>query len=369
MSTRFLTRSRIVMSALGHALERARVREATPASVLIAHHPQMVGDTLLMSPLIAKARHTWPRARIAMTVSAATLPLFAGRPWDVKAIEYDPHDVRTLSAFRGGDGYDLAIVPGDNRYGWLARAAGARWIVGFDHDTPRFKNLLLDELHPYPATPDTWADMAAGLIEGPEPPPYSPAQWPAPAFAPFERPRPPYAVVHLGTSSPLKRWLPARWAQVAAHLASKGLEVVWSAGPGETELVAQCDPQSRHRSLAGRLDLAQMWHLLAGARILVTPDTGISHLARITFTPTVTLFGPGTPQLVGSGRFFANAPWRAAIVDPFPCRDQPILYKRRVEWVRRCTRTTRECAEPRCMHAIEVDAVRAAIAALVPDLA
>ena len=87
MSTRFLTRSRIVMSALGQALEREPAREATPASVLIAHHPQMVGDTLLMSPLIAKARHTWPRSRIAITVSAATLPLFAGRPWDVKAIE------------------------------------------------------------------------------------------------------------------------------------------------------------------------------------------------------------------------------------------------------------------------------------------
>jgi hypothetical protein len=46
--------------------------------------------------------------------------------------------------------------------------------------------------------------------------------------------------------------------------------------------------------------------------------------------------------------------------DNFPCRDQRILFRREVDWVRRCTRTTRECAEPRCMHAISIDAVLAA---------
>jgi len=368
MATRLISRASIVMSALGHAFERAPAA-GSPQSVLIAHHPKMIGDTLLMSPLFAKARHIWPHAQIVTAVSAATLPLFASRPWRVQAFEYDPKNARTLAEFRRPGGFDLAIVPGDNRYGWFARAAGARWIVGFDDDSPRYKNLLLDELHRYPETPDTWGDMAAGLIEGPEPAPYHPSQWPAPAFAPFAMPSHPYAVIHLGTSTVLKRWLPERWVQVADHLAARGLEVVWSAGRGEESLVAECDTRSRYRSLAGMLDLAQMWQLLAQAKILVTPDTGISHLGRITFTPTVTLFGPGTPQLVGSGRFFRNAPWKAAIVDPFPCRDQPILYKRRVEWVRRCTRSIRECPAPRCMHAIEVDHVRAAIATLVPELA
>ena len=368
MLSRFLTRSRIVTVALGNAFGREPAK-GDPKRVLVAHHPKMIGDTLLMSHLLAKIRNTWPDTEIVSTVSAATRPLYEARPWNVEAVEYDPSDARTLDGFRRRGGYDLAVVPGDNRYGWFARAVGARWIVGFEGDSPRYKNLLVDELHRYSATPQTWGDMAAGLIEGGEPPPYDPSQWSAPAFAPFDRPSGPYAVIHLGASSPLKRWLPERWAQVADHLAARGLEVVWSAGRGEEQLVGEVDARGRHRSLAGALDLAQMWHLVAGARILVTPDTGISHLGRITFTPTVALFGPGTPELVGSGRFFRNAPWRAAIVDPFPCRDQPILYKRRVEWVRRCTRTLRECPEPRCMHAIEVEAVRAAIVSLAPGLA
>ena len=367
MSGRFATRALIVAGALAQSLLRCRPRDA-PRRVLIAHHPKMMGDTLLMTPIAAKARHIWPESQIVMTASTATAPLFASRPWGVEAAAFDPADASTLRAYRRRGGYDLAIVPGDNRYGWFARALGARWIVGFSGDHPRYKDLLLDERHAYPSRQAVWHDMAADLIEGDDPPPFDASQWPAPQFRPFEPPAGRYAVIHLGASHALKHWLPQRWTAIASHLESRGLEVVWSGGRGEESLVGSVDPEAARRSYVGQLDLPQMWHLLARAEILVTPDTGISHLSRITATPSVTLFGPGTPQLVGNGRFFRNAAWRAVIVDPFPCRDQPILYKRRVEWVRRCTRTVRECGSPACMHAIEVGSVIDAIAALKPEL-
>jgi hypothetical protein len=41
-----------------------------------------------------------------------------------------------------------------------------------------------------------------------------------------------------------------------------------------------------------------------------------------------------------------------------------VLFKRELAWVRRCGRSLAECPHPRCMDAIEVDAVRAAIAEL-----
>lgn len=366
MRTRTFTRARVVSSALLRAFDRRRPDD-TPERVLIAHHPQMIGDTLMMSHLAAKARHAWPQAEIVMTASRATHPLYARRPWNIRALAFDPYDARTLAAFRGG--YDLAIVPGDNRYGWFARAAGARWVVGFSGDRPRYKDRLLDEPHDYPATPDTWADMAADLVPGEDPPPYDPSQWPAPPFEPFDRPLRPYAVIHLGASTPLKRWAPDRWRAVAEHIASRGVEVAWSAGRGEEGLVAEVDPERRHRSYAAALDLPQMWSLIAGAKLMVTPDTGIAHLARLTFTPMVTLFGPGTPQLHGGGRFFRNGPSRDVVIDPFPCRDQHILYRREIAWVQRCSRGTRECASPACMLAIDTRRVLDAIAALRPELA
>ena len=81
--------------------------------------------------------------------------------------------------------------------------------------------------------------------------------------------------------------------------------------------------------------------------------------------PTVALFGPGSSLICGAGDFWRDAPYRAVTVDPFPCRDQRVLFKRDIEWVRRCGRSVAQCAAP-LLHeeAIEVAAVEAAIRSL-----
>ena len=207
--------------------------------------------------------------------------------------------------------------------------------------------------------------MVAGLVDGPAPHPYRPEDWPDPEHAPFEHPAGPYAVLHVGASTPLKQWERAKWRALAAHLTARGLAVVWSGGRGEEAEVAAIDPEGRNASLAGKLDLPQMWHMVKRARLLVCPDTGIAHLGRIVNTPTVTLFGPGSAVICGAGEFWRSGPYRAVTVDPFPCRDQRTLFKREIEWVRRCQRSPRECAEPRCMHAIDVAAVERAVSELL----
>jgi ADP-heptose:LPS heptosyltransferase len=119
---------------------------------------------------------------------------------------------------------------------------------------------------------------------------------------------------------------------------------------------------------AGTLSLAELWHLLARASLLVVPDTGVAHLGRIVGVPTVTLFGPGSATICGPGAFFAGAHFRAVTVDPFPCRDQTVQFFRDVPWARRCERLPGpppdRCARARCMEAIDVVAVTAAIEAL-----
>jgi hypothetical protein len=79
----------------------------------------------------------------------------------------------------------------------------------------------------------------------------------------------------------------------------------------------------------------------------------------------VTLFGPGSAVICGAGDFWRASPYRAVTVDPFPCRDQRVLFKREIAWVRRCGRGTAECPAPRCMHAIGLEDVTVAIDELV----
>jgi ADP-heptose:LPS heptosyltransferase len=237
----------------------------------------------------------------------------------------------------------------------------SRWIVAFAGDPNERRNWPVDELRPYPDRPAAWGDMVATLVDGPAPSPYKPTDWPAPAAAPFAAPAQPYAVLHVGASTPLKLWPADRWARLAAWLAARGIAPVWSAGRGEEEIIRACDPAGQHAAYAGTLGLAQLWHLLMSAQLLVAPDTGVAHLARVVGVPTVAIFGPGSAVITGAGDFWRDAPYRAVTVEPFPCRDQRILFRREIEWVRRCGRTPAECPEPRCMQAVTHDAVTAAV--------
>ena len=366
MSERFNTRLLVVSRAIERRAFRADpAAGAAPKRILVAHN-LLLGDTLMLTPLVAKLRRKHPDAEIALLAAPAFVPIYAEHPYGVTALPFataDTGSARTLVA-AGGE-WDLAIIPADNRFSWIAAAVGAKHIVAHAGDYPFTKNVFVDEMRPYPNAPAAWGDIAADLVDGPEPAAFARGDWPEPQAKSFAAPTAPYAVLHVGASTPLKQWSPQRWMEVAQALAARGMQPVWSAGRGEEQIVARCDPGGRFASYAGRLDLAQMWHLLAGAQLLVAPDTGIAHLGRVTFTPTVTLFGPGSAVICGPGRFWRDTPTRAVTIADFPCRDQDVLFRRTIAWVRHCARSTSECDDPRCMHAIEVPAVVAAIDELI----
>lgn len=358
--SRALGRWLVVPRALGRRLAaRSRARPAAPSRILIVHH-LLLGDTLCLTPLLAKCREQYPQTDIALTVPRSAAPLYAQRPYGVRPLAFDPENSASVGALLREAPFDLALVPGENRFAWIAHALGALWVAGFDGDRPAYKNRLLDERLPFPSWPWNWGDVAASLIPGPPSKAYSPSDWQAPDWAPFERPAGPYAVLHLGARNPLRLWQGAKWRALCEALEKRGLEIAWSGARADEALVREVDPQGRRRSYAGRLDLAQLWHLLAGARLLVCPDTGIAHLARIVGVPAVTLFGPGSVALSGAGAFWASSPYRAVTVEAVPCRDQRLVFKREIPGMRRCVRFPPECTNNICMQEIGLEPVLAA---------
>ena len=333
--------------------------------LLIAQH-LMLGDTIMLTPLVKKARARFPEAEIVMTVPRAYAALYAGRPYGLAAAPLDPRSLADHRALRSSGGFELALVPGDNRWSWLAAAAGARWITAFASDRPSYKDWPVDESRPMPQTPMAWGEIAATLLEGEDPAPYSADEWPAPPFAAYARPQGPYCVLHLGASSPHKLWPNERWRAVLHWAEREGYQAVLSAGRGEERLLEPLDPQGARSALAGRLDLAQLWDLLRGAAFLACPDTGVAHLARLVGVPTVALYGPGSPISTGPGRFWAASPFRALWDPEVACRDQDVLFERRLIWLRQCWRGVEECGDPVCIRRIAVDEVIQAIGAMVP---
>ncbi len=283
----------------------------------------------------------------------------------MKVLPYSERNSDALSALSPAAGCELAILPGDNRHAIAARAIGAQWVVGFAGGKPAWRNKAVDELIDLPPQPEALADIFMRLAGSGENCTaslrYRPGDWPAPKFEPFEMPAIPYGVLHVGAGSPLRLWEPQKWRAVAQALVERGIQPVWTAGPGEDKLVHEIDPESSYRSYAGQLSLAQLWQLLAGARLAVTLDTGIAHMAKLTSTPVAALFGPGSAQLFGKGRFWRNNPFAEVTIENFACRDQRHLFKREVQWVRRCNRKPPECPRARCMEAIAPEMVLAAL--------
>lgn len=360
---------------LALALARWRVRRKPPkvARRILVLHQLLLGDTLMLTPLLAKLRHRHPQAEIVMTVAKPFAPLYASRPYGVRAHAFDARDVSTFWPLLRAPRFDLVILPADNRWSWLARAIGASWIVGLAGDRPAHKNWPVDQLVAYSDRPTAFGETAASLVDGAPPPGYAPADWPAPADSGRADIAGDYAVLHVGASTPLKRWEPARWRALADSLEARGILPVWSVGPGEGPLLDAINASANHPRFAGTLALDELWHLISRARLLVAPDTGVAHLGRVVGVPTVTLFGPGSAVICGPGDFFAKSPCRAVTVDPFPCRDQAIQFFREVPWVRRCERMhgapPAGCARALCMEAFEVTDVARAIDALFESAA
>lgn len=358
-------RIRIFARALPRLIGKPwRRRPASVQRILIAHH-LLLGDTLLLTPLVAKLRAQYPQAHIALACPKAIVPLYEGQPFGVSVVPFDPRDVNTVKSLLNAGPFDLGFVLGDNRHSWLALAAGCRWIVAHSGDVPAWKNWPVNQSVPYPAAPAAWADLATELIDGPPPRAYRPADWPAPRHAVlpdadlFTRA---YVVLHPGASTEVKRWPDARWRELAKRVEALGYMPVWSGGPGETELIRTIDPDPHHPNLAGRVGLGELWHLFAGARAVVCPDTGVAHLGRLVGVPTVALFGPGNAQIHGAGRYWSEVPFVPVTIADMPCRDQPRIFRREVAWVRRCDRNSATCVAWKgdhadCMGRISVDAV------------
>jgi ADP-heptose:LPS heptosyltransferase len=361
MSARALNRMRSFgRAALSSIRLGPRTRPANPRRILVVHE-LLLGDTLMLAALLARLRARHGGAEIYATARPEVVPLFSGRPYGVMALPFTERNPDALAGLDAARGCDLAIVPGENRYIVNARALGAGWVVAFGGARPGWKNWVADELFDFPARPANLADIFAELA-GPSPAGlrYRRGDWPAPAYKPFAAPKPPYAVLHVGASTPLKYWGAERWRALAERLAAR-YNVVWSCGPREAELVRGIDPDGRFAAYPGTLDLPQLWQLVANSSLLVTLDTGVAHMGKLTFARTVCLFGPGSAVLTGRGEFFQNAPFTEVTVADFPCRDQRVVFKRDVTWARLCRRGLSECQQPRCMEAIALKDVMQAI--------
>jgi ADP-heptose:LPS heptosyltransferase len=174
----------------------------------------------------------------------------------------------------------------------------------------------------------------------------------------------PYVVVHPGASVPARAWAPERHAALVEALVAEGRRVVVTGATSERALTARVAGKRRPEGpggpqggalvdpvvdLGGRVDLAGLAGVLAGAEVVVVGNTGPAHLAAAVGTPVVSLFAPVVP----AGR------WRPWGVRHVLLGDQAAA----------CAGSrARVCPVPGhpCLDGVPVEEVVAAVGALAP---
>jgi ADP-heptose:LPS heptosyltransferase len=100
-----------------------------------------------------------------------------------------------------------------------------------------------------------------------------------------------YICIHSGASTPVRRWPIERFAAVARVLLDRGSSIVLTGTAEESEICRSLASELDYRciNLAGRTSPGSMGILLDRARLLVTNDTGVSHIAAALKVPSVVI--------------------------------------------------------------------------------
>lgn len=295
---------------------------------------RQIGDVLVTTPLISKARQLWPDAEFHFLGYKGKLDMLKGNPDITQIIETSdrPSFGEYLSLFnRLFQRYDLAFVtqPSDRAYLYGLVAAFRRVGVLGGHpqgqqskaiDKSNRQNAWKKLISMYTVNVDYFSQhviaeklrLLEAFFRNPSElfakpinvtPPIGEPLTPVIASALTQ----PYVVIHPGPLTAYKRWPLAHWQQLITHLVKRGFQVVLSASPAKQDLqlnrdiLSLLDEATSHQVIdtAGKLSLPQAGSLLRGALLYIGVDTSITHLAAACNTPTITMFGATPPTNFG----------------------------------------------------------------------
>ncbi|MBI2509731.1 MAG: lipopolysaccharide heptosyltransferase II [Betaproteobacteria bacterium] len=276
--------------------------------------PSWVGDAVLAQPLLKllHARHAGP----ALDVLAPpwTLPLFERMPEVRRAIaspfihgDLKLSERRRLGRELAREGYDQAIVlPNTFKSALVPFFAGIPRRTGYVGEL-RW-GLLNDARRLDPARLPRMAERFAALAHPPGAAP--PLPLPVPALRAneaarratlmklgLESPRPVIVLCPGAEYGPAKRWPAAYFARLARELAAEGWEAWLVGSPNDAAIGAEIEGASGGacRNLCGATTLGEAMDVLASARLVVSNDSGLMHVAAALGKPVIALYGSSSP--------------------------------------------------------------------------
>ena len=282
-----------------------------------------LGDVVHAIPVAAALRRAFPSARIDWLVSAKHREILDLVPViDRSLVINDRSDASGGASFIGAvgelrrGGYDVAIdLQGLIKSALLARSSGAGRVIGFTSNYARERMARLFYTETFdpgrgglydPRETRHVVDINLALLQTLDVV-SARAEFPidevdSPAAARVaEQTRGRYALLNPGAAWPNKRWPPARFAAVAAILRERyALTSVVLWGPGEETLAREVAAAANGAAtVSPQTTIADLVALARGAALMISGDTGPTHVAAAVGTPLIGIYGPTRPSRNG----------------------------------------------------------------------
>ncbi len=265
-----------------------------------------IGDILLTTPLVRALARRHPEAKLVYVTKRAMAPLVADNPHLAEVVMLEPgepvrHLARRLRRCGPTHGLDLH---GSLRSAALRLLVSCRW-SGYGKRKVARGLLISTKLDVYGRrmpVAERYFDAARQLDTRPDggPPEFClgrgaterVAQWLGARGLADAR----LAALAPGAAHATKRWPVAHWGALTERLRAAGYAAVVVGGPDDRGLAQQLVVSGAVASAAGEFSLQETGALLARARVVISGDTGVMHMAAGVGAPLVALFGPTVEQ-------------------------------------------------------------------------
>ena len=267
-----------------------------------------LGDVILTSATVINLRLAYPDSEIVY-LTRERYRCLVERFFGVDRVETVPDHVSLTELFRRllqieSGAFDQIVDLHGNFRSWFARSmltANARYVYPKRRlerwrVTRRRKTLPAE----YPHTIDLYNDI---ILRQGKPAhcqrPLIGVPSPSPQFAPILATEKPIVLIAPGAAHLPKAWPVERFGLLAKELHARwGARIVWAVTAGERSAYG-LPGELKSSNIIELVDctLDQVAALAGSAKLAVTNDSGISHLASAVGTPVLALFGPTHPVL------------------------------------------------------------------------
>jgi ADP-heptose:LPS heptosyltransferase len=296
--------------------------------ILVIRQHDQLGDMLCVVPLLRSLRQRYPDAFIALMTSPVSHEVMLHNRYVDQAINYDKREFLGGASVKLGrflgfiralrrEKFELAIVPStvsisatSDMFGYLSGAKyriGAGEINGVENPSGLFFNSPvklkweetghrhqtlrnLDIAHDlWLNIPDLSTEIDLTVAEIAEARVFIGSIGLSSAS---------FVAYHPGAGKPPNRWPAERFAEAANRLSSQfNMGVVITHGPMDDEPIAAMKSNlTVPYQMIEKKKIRQVAAILSMARLVISNDTGIMHVAAAVGTPVLSLFGPTDPE-------------------------------------------------------------------------